>query len=77
MNFQGKEVIVSRHAIERANSRRIVYPDQILQVIQCGKLEKFGKRLMKFTKRSKKGSIICICEEVENNIVVKTVERGC
>ncbi len=76
MEFQGKEIVITRHAIESARMRGIFYPDQIYEIIRNGKLRRFGKHFLKFTKRGKIGSAICICEEVGNKIIVKTVERG-
>ncbi len=76
MEFQGKEVSISVHAAERARLRNIVYPFQIYEVINTGKLTHFGKHLLKFVKRTKRGSIICICEDVGDEIIVKTIERG-
>ncbi len=76
MDFQGKPIIITRHAAERARLRHISYPDQIYEVIQTGKLTRFGKRLLKFEKQGKHGCTICICEETDEIVVVITVERG-
>ncbi|MFH0713944.1 MAG: hypothetical protein V1722_05215 [Candidatus Micrarchaeota archaeon] len=76
MEFQGKPVIITKHAAERARLRYIAYPDQIYEIIQTGKLKRFGKHFLKFEKRGKHGCTICICEEVSDVIIVKTVERG-
>ena len=76
MHFQDKEIVITRHAVERARMRGIHYPDQIYNVIITGKLARFGKQMLKFMKKGKVGSVICICEEIQDKIIVKTVERG-
>ncbi len=76
MEFQGKEVKISIHAVERAELRGIAYPFQIHEVILTGKLTRIGKHVLKFVKKGKNGCIICICEDVGDEIIVKTVERG-
>lgn len=76
MQFQGKQISISIHAAERGRLRDVLYPFQIYEVINTGKLTRFGKHLMKFVKRTKHGCVICICEDVGDEIIVKTVERG-
>ena len=71
---QGKEVWISTHAIIRA--REIAYPDQVYNAILSGKMIRFGKKLIKFIKRTKEGSIICIGEDLGHSIIIKTIERG-
>lgn len=76
MHFQGKLVVITVHAIKRARERDIAFPDQVYEVLQMGKAKRFGKHGIKFIKRSKEGSIICIGEDTGNCIVIKTIERG-
>ncbi len=71
--YSGKQIIVKNHAIRKAKERRISYPDRVRQVIYTGKVERFGKNGVKRTKR---GSIICIGEDIGEYIVIKTIERG-
>ena len=77
LEIRGQPVYVTTHAIIRAREREISYPDQIYRVIKTGKVERFGKNGIKFIgKRSKKGCIICVGEDLGENIIIKTVERG-
>src|SRR3989338_7541327 len=69
-------VIISTHVIRRAKQREIGWPDQVYEVIATGRVERFGKRGIRFTKRGKHGSIICIGEDLGNTIFIKTIERG-
>ncbi len=41
--FNGKPVIIRMHVIQRAEERGILYPDQVFQVINEGKVKRFGK----------------------------------
>lgn len=74
--YNRKEIVLTDHAIRRAFEREIAYPEQVYNVLRMGKVVKFGRRNLKFVKRSKKGSIICVGEEVGDLIVIKTIERG-
>jgi len=74
--FWNKPVYVTAHAIERAELRGIAYPDTVRVCIHQGKAKKFGRRMVRFIKRGKNGSIICIGEDVGHAIIIKTIERG-
>jgi len=74
--YFGKQVIIKNHAIRRAKERKISYPDRVRQVIYTGKIERFGKNGIKWIKRTKRGSIICIGEDIGEYIIIKTIERG-
>lgn len=74
--FQGKKVIITNHAARQAEEREIGYPDHVLTTIQTGKVERFGKHMLRFTNRTKEGSIVCVGQDVGYVIIIKTVERG-
>jgi len=74
--FQGKPIIIKVHAVKRAREREIVFPDQVYEVLQTGKVKRFGKHGIKFIKRGKEGSIICVGEDLGYYIIIKTIERG-
>ena len=75
MYFQGKKILIKTHAIKQAREREIAYPDQVYQVLKQGKVKRFGKNRLKFIKKSKNGSIICVGEDL-GYIIIKTIERG-
>ncbi len=74
--FGTKPVIILKHAIQQSYVRNITYPDQLREVIRTGNVKRFGRRGLKFIKRSENGSIICIGEDVGCAVIIKTVERG-
>ena len=74
--FQGKQIIIKVHAIKRAREREIAFPDQVYDVLQTGKVKRFGKHGIKFVKRGKECSIICVGEDLGYCIIIKTIERG-
>ena len=74
--FEGKPVIIKVHAIKRARRREIAFPDQVYDTIQTGKVKRFGKNYIKFIKKGKKGSIICVGEDLGHAVIIKTIERG-
>ena len=49
----GKQVIITVHAIKRAREREIAFPDQVYDVLKTGKIQRFGKNLLKFVKKVK------------------------
>ena len=75
--YDGKEIVISVHAIKRARERNIAFPYQVYSALQTGRVEKFGKNGIKFISKSKsQGSIICIGEDKGHIIIIKTIERG-
>lgn len=74
--FQQKPVWIKSHVIQRARERDIIYPDMVYAAILGGKVERFGKNYLKFIKRYKQGSLICIGEDLGQAIIIKTVEWG-
>ncbi|HLD04184.1 MAG TPA: hypothetical protein VJG90_00540 [Candidatus Nanoarchaeia archaeon] len=74
--FGNKRVRFRSHAILRAIQRQIAFPQQVLWVIETGRVVRFGKHGIKFIKRSSKGDIVCVGEELGDRIIIKTVERG-
>ena len=76
IDFQGKPIVIKVHAVKRAMEREIAFPDQVYDVLQAGKVKRFGKHGIKFVKRGKEGSIICVGEDLGYCIIIKTIERG-
>lgn len=74
--YEGKQIFIKPHAIRRARERNIAYPDQVYAVLTTGKIKRFGKHGIKWTKKSKSSSIICIGEDLGHAIIIKTIERG-
>jgi hypothetical protein len=72
--FQGKLIVIKVHAVKRA--REIAFPDQVYDVLRTGKVKTFGKQGIKFIKKGKKGTIICVGEDIGYCIIIKTIERG-
>ncbi len=74
--FAGKPVIITVHAIRRAKKREISYPDHVYTVLKTGRVIRFGKHGIKFVSKSRRGSIICVGEDIGYAIIIKTVEIG-
>jgi len=70
------EIELTNHAIIQAK-RRGVSPDMILATIKGGKIERFGKRMIRFVSFYKNTCLICIGEIKEmNKIKILTIEWG-
>lgn len=69
--FQGKQIIVTVHAIKRAREKEVVYPDEVYMTLHTGKVKRFGKHGIIFVGRT----IICVGEDIGQVILIKTVER--
>ena len=74
--FDEKPIVITVHAIKRALERSVAFPDQVYATLRKGKAKRFGKNNVKFTLRTKSGTIICVGEDVGYAILIKTVERG-
>jgi len=71
-----KQILIKTHAIKRARERGVAFPDQVYSVLKTGKVKRFGKHGIKFISKSRKGSVICVVEDLGQIIIIKTVERG-
>jgi ketopantoate hydroxymethyltransferase len=76
IHFQQKEVWVSTHAVKQARKSHIIYPDMVYATINGGTIKRFGKNCIKFFKKYKRGTVICVGEELSHAIIIKTVEWG-
>ncbi len=74
--FDKKQIVIKAHAIKRARQKGIAYPDHVYAVLKTGKVVRFGKNRIKFVSRSKKGSVVCVGEDIGDIIIIKTIERG-
>lgn len=75
MFLRGKEIWIKPHAIKRARQRKID-PRMIEATIKGGNIKEFGKHYIKFSKRYKRGTVICLGEDLGQNIIIKTIEWG-
>jgi len=67
------EVQIKRHAFIRAYERKVT-PDMIEATIKGGKIIKFGKNNIKFVKKYKRFTVICIDEICGQTIKIVTIE---
>mgnify|MGYP001602562135 CR=1 FL=1 len=75
--FNKRQILIKPHAIKRAREWEIAFPDHVYKVLRTGKLERFGKNGVRFVgKKSKKGRVICVGEDLGQIIIIKTIERG-
>ncbi len=71
--MQGKEVLITRHAIIQARKRDIT-PDMVVAALKGGKQKRFGKNFIKYSIRYKKGTVVCVGEMVGEVVKIKTIE---
>ena len=74
MNISGHKIEIKRHAFIRAMERGIT-PDMIEATIKSGKIKRFGKNCVKFTKKYKHFDVICVDEMTVKRIKIVTIER--
>lgn len=67
-------IVITRHAFVRAMQRHI-HPDLVEDTLQTGKMKKFGKGKVKFEKRFKQFTIMCVDEIIRNMIKIVTIEK--
>jgi len=69
------EIRLTNHAIIRANQRNICM-DMAVETIVTGEIKRFGKNGIKFVRRFKDSTIVCVGEIKElNRVQIKTIER--
>jgi len=71
--INNQRIVIKHHAFKRAMQRKI-HPDLIEDCLQMGKIKRFGKNKVRFERRLKKRTIICIGEEINNEIKIITIE---
>ena len=64
---------IKRHAFIRAMERNVT-PDMIEATLKGGKIERFGKNNVRFTKEYKRFTVICVGEMVGTNVKIFTIE---
>ncbi|MEK6812778.1 MAG: hypothetical protein AABX86_01545 [Nanoarchaeota archaeon] len=73
MDISRYELRIQRHAYLRAYHRG-VHPDIIRKTIVEGYVERFGKHGIKFIKKGKKRTIICVGRCIGEKIQIFTIE---
>ncbi len=73
MEISHFEFEIKRHALIRAMERYIT-PDMVEATLKGGKIERFGKNYLRFSKEYKRFTVICIGEIVGMRIKIITIE---
>lgn len=74
MDIPKYELDIKRHAFIRAMQRGL-NPDIIENVLKGGKVKRFGKDYVKFTKKYKKFKVVCVGQICGTNIKILTIEK--
>lgn len=75
MDITQYDIEIKRHSFIRSFERKIT-PDMIEATIKGGKIKRFGKNMVKFSKQYRNFTVICVGEIIENRIKIITVEKG-
>ena len=75
MDIKHFRIEFSRHALDRAMQRKI-HPDMVESTIKGGNIKRFGKNRIKFIKKFKNFTVICVGEMAGDNIKIVTIEKG-
>ena len=73
MDIKNYEIEIKRHAFIRAMQRGIT-PDMIEATLKGGTIKRFGKNNVKFYKRYKRFTVICVDEIIGTKIKIVTIE---
>jgi len=74
MDISNYEIELKRHAFIRAMERGIT-PDMIEATIKGGTVKRFGKNNVKFIKKYKHLTVICVDEIIGHRIKIVTIEK--
>lgn len=66
------EIVLSGHALRRANQRNIDI-DLVYYTVKTGRIAKFGKNNLRFIKMFKEFTLICIDEMKSDKIKIVTI----
>ena len=73
MDISNFEIVIRRHAFIRAMERG-VSPDMIEATLKGGTIERFGKNNLKFVKKYKRFTVICVDQICGNIIKIVIIE---
>lgn len=73
MNITQYEFEVKRHAFIRAMKRGVT-PDMIEATLKGGKIIRFGKNNLKFYKKYKRFTVVCVDQIIGTKIKIVTIE---
>lgn len=73
MGIARYDIEIRRHAFIRAMERGVT-PDMIEATLKGGTVERFGKCNLKFSKKYKKFTVVCVDEVVGTKIKIVTIE---
>ncbi len=73
MDITQYDIEIKRHAFIRAMQRGVT-PDMIEATLKGGKIKRFGKNNLKFYKKYKRFSVICVDEITGTKIKIVTIE---
>lgn len=68
-----KRIWLTEHAFARAEMREIS-PPMIKAAVMGGRIKRFGRNRIKFIQKYKRGSVVCVGEEMKDFVEIKTVE---
>ena len=74
MNIRDYEIEIKRHAFIQAMKRGI-HPDMIESALKGGRIERHGKNKVKFVKKFKNFTVVCVDEILGNKIKIVTIEK--
>jgi hypothetical protein len=74
MDISQYDIVIKRHAFVRAMQRGIT-PDMIEATINGGTIKRFGKNNVKFIKKYKQCTVICVDEIIGHRIKIVTIEK--
>lgn len=73
MDIAQYEIEIKRHAFIRAMQRGVT-PGMIEATLKGGRIKRFGKNNVKFSKEYKKFTVICVDEIIGSKIKIVTIE---
>ena len=74
MNISQYDIVIKRHAFVRAMQRGIT-PDTIEATIKGGPTQRFGTNNVKFIKKYKHCTIVCVDEIIGTRIKIITITK--
>ncbi len=75
MDISRHELEIKHHMFRRAMERGI-HPDMIEEALLKCKMERYGKRGVKFINKGAKRTIICVGELIGTRLKILTIEEG-
>jgi len=73
--MDGRPIKLTRHAVERSLANNLDQED-IIRIVREGVKEQEGKSKCRYILKTRRGTLVAVCDEDNERVIVITVTKG-